>query len=81
MADKNVGKPATNVQKQMPTNVTPIKAEKCISEECKRKPDRAGFCEEHYVWFKEGLMTIDGYRAKDFDKKYHDWLRRSKKVA
>jgi hypothetical protein len=78
---KKQAKQATPVEKQMPTNVVPLKADKCTAEECKKKPERAGFCNEHYVWFKEGLMTIDGYRARDFDKKYHAWLRRTQKAA
>jgi hypothetical protein len=63
-------------EKQMPSNVVALGSNKCVAEECKSKPARAGFCEEHYTWFKEGLITMDGYKAKDFDKKYHAWLRR-----
>ena len=71
----------SNIEKQIPNNVVPLVASKCTSEDCKKKPERAGFCSEHYVWFKEGLITIDGYKAKDFDKKYHLFIARSKKVA
>ncbi len=82
MSDKNAtNKAAQDLNKQMPSNVTQLRPEKCISEDCKKKPERAGFCEEHYFWFKEGLLTIDGYKAKDFDKKYHAWLRRTQKAA
>ena len=63
-------------EKQMPGNVVSITVNKCVAEDCKHKPSRAGFCEEHYMWFKEGLLTMDGYKAKDFDKKYHAWMRR-----
>lgn len=66
-------------EKQMPSNVISLSAAKCCAESCKSKPSRAGFCEEHYMWFKEGLLTMEGYKAKDFDKKYHAMLRR--KVA
>lgn len=81
MSEKKQMKSNPSPEKQMPSNVVPLKAEKCTSEECKKKPERAGFCSEHYVWFKEGLLTIDGYKAKDFDKKYHAWLRRTQKAA
>lgn len=81
MAEKKANPNPPNLAKQMPANVIPLKAEKCLSEECKKNPERAGFCQEHYVWFKEGLLTIDGYRAKDFDKKFHSWLRRTKSAA
>ncbi|GIL18859.1 MAG: hypothetical protein BroJett040_26100 [Oligoflexia bacterium] len=68
-------------EKQLPSNVVPLTAAKCVGEDCKKKPERAGFCSEHYEWFKEGLLTIDGYKAKDFDKKYHAWLLRKQKAA
>ena len=50
---------------------------KCKGEGCAKKDARFGFCQEHFGWFKEGLITLEGYRAKDFDKKYHAWLRRN----
>jgi hypothetical protein len=81
MPEKKMTKNSPAPEKQMPSNVTPIKAEKCIAENCKHAPERANFCNEHYTWFKEGIMTIDGYKAKDFDKKYHDYLRRSQKAS
>ena len=66
-----------NIAKQIPAakviNLNPLK---CTAEECKTAPDKAGFCQEHFTWFKEGLITVQGSRAKDFDKKYHAWLRR-----
>lgn len=79
MSDK---KPATAPknnpapEKQMPGQVVNLNAHKCTAEHCKAKPERAGFCGEHYLWFKEGLLTLEGYKAKDFDKKYHDFMRR-----
>ncbi len=75
MAEKNP-KNTPAPEKQMPRNVVSITANKCVAEMCKAKPARAGFCEEHYTWVKEGLLTMDGYKAKDFDKKYHAWMRR-----
>jgi hypothetical protein len=74
-------KSAPSPEKQMPSNVIPLGSNKCTGEGCSKKPSRAGFCEEHYEWFKEGLLTMEGYRAKDFDKKYHAWMRRKQKVA
>lgn len=76
MSDKKPTKNAPAPEKQMPGQVVALKAEKCPAEGCKHKPDKAGFCQEHYVWFKEGLITLEGYKAKDFDKKYHAFLRR-----
>jgi hypothetical protein len=74
-------KSAPAPEKQMPNNVVSLQASKCVAEGCKTKPARAGFCDEHYTWFKEGLLTIDGYHAKDFDKKYHAWQLRKQKAA
>jgi hypothetical protein len=76
MAEKKEAKTAPAPEKQIPNNVVPLASNKCLAESCKSKPARAGFCEEHYVWFKEGLITLDGYKSKDFDKKYHAWMRR-----
>lgn len=75
MADK---KPVTAKpeNKQQGGQVISLVAEKCVAEGCKSKPEKAQFCKEHYTWFKEGLLTLDGKKAKDFDKKYHAWMRR-----
>lgn len=63
-------------EKQMPGKVVNLDAHKCTAEMCKAKPQRAGFCNEHYMWFKEGLLTLEGFKAKDFDKKFHSWQKR-----
>ncbi len=52
----------------------------CKSEDCKKKPDRAGFCNEHFAWFKWGLVTASGSKARDFDKKFQGYML-SKKPA
>ncbi|MCB0394702.1 MAG: hypothetical protein KDD25_09085 [Bdellovibrionales bacterium] len=54
---------------------------KCAVGDCKTRPSKAQFCSDHYVWFKEGLITKEGQRAKDFDKKYQHFLRRHPKAA
>ncbi len=74
---KAVPAPENKVQKQIPGNVVNLTAHMCTAESCKAKPERAGFCGEHYTWFKEGLLTLEGQKAKDFDKKYHAFLRRN----
>lgn len=75
MSNKNPGPQPQQKEKQIPTNVVPLTAHKCQAETCKAKPARAGFCDEHYMWFKEGLITLEGYKAKDFEKKYHNFMR------
>ncbi len=64
-----------------PNNVVSIVVDRCKTEGCKGKATRAGFCEEHFVWFKEGLVTADGHFAKDFEKKYQNFMKSRKKVA
>ena len=78
--DRKMAKSNTS-DKQIPTNVVPFKAEKCVAEGCKKNPEKAQFCGEHFTWFKEGLITAEGQKAKDFDKKYNMWMQRSKKAA
>jgi len=62
-------------------NVVSIVIDRCKAEGCKGKSTKAGFCDEHYTWFKEGLVTVDGHFAKDFDKKYQQFMKFKKKVA
>ena len=50
----------------------------CRSEKCSKKEGKLGFCQEHYGWFKEGLITREGKRPSDFDKKYQAYMQRAK---
>lgn len=43
---------------------------------CTSKATRAGFCGEHFTWFKAGLISRDGSKPKDFDKKYQAYMRK-----
>ncbi len=61
------------------SNVVPMAV--CPAEKCGKKATRAEFCNEHFVWFKEGLIARSGEKAKDFDKKYQAYLMRQKKSA
>lgn len=71
-----------NFDKQIPNNVIPLGPTKCIAEDCKSKPAKAGFCDHHFTWFKAGLITKDGAKAADFDKKHYHWeLANQKKRA
>lgn len=70
--------PPKGQQPKMPSNVVSLNDHKCRAEDCKKKPDRAGFCTEHYAWFKWGLITMEGYKARDFDKKFQGFLEAQK---
>jgi hypothetical protein len=48
---------------------------------CGTKPHKAGFCSEHFMWFKFGLVDKKGQKPLDFDKKFLAFQKRYKKVA
>lgn len=73
MADKK------GFEKQIPNNVVALGSSACTAEGCKKKHDRAGFCAEHFDWFKAGLITKEGAKAMDFDKKFYHYS--AKKAA
>ena len=73
-------KPEVKHEKQVPSNVIQLGPTKCISEGCSKKPEKASFCGEHFTWFKAGLITKEGAKAADFEKKHYQFSR-VKKVA
>lgn len=65
-----------NKQNEKPQgNVVAIS--RCLAEECSKKDAKAGFCEEHFRWYKEGLVNKHGEKAKDFDIKWQHYLARA----
>lgn len=48
---------------------------------CSGKPVRAGFCEEHFHWFKFGLVNKKGEKPVDFDKKFMAFEKRFRKAS
>ena len=64
-----------------PNNVVTISLDRCKVDGCKAKSKKAGFCDEHFMWFKEGLVTVEGHQAKDFHKKYQQFMKSHKKIA
>jgi hypothetical protein len=58
-----------------PQNVTSL-PERCPAPECKKGIARMHFCEEHFIWYKEGLINKRGQKASDFDKKYQNYMRK-----
>lgn len=54
---------------------------RCKAESCNEKITRMDFCNEHFNWFKEGLITKEGERPKDFDKKYNAYINRDKNAS
>jgi hypothetical protein len=48
----------------------------CFADGCKKRSEKANFCMEHFDWFKEGLITKEGRKPSDFEKKHFDYTRR-----
>ena len=66
MANDNNKKPAAGA----------VSHDFCPAEGCKKPVKRMHFCEEHFQWYKEGLLNKKGQRPSDFDKKYQNWMRK-----
>ncbi|MCB0348515.1 MAG: hypothetical protein KDD37_06745 [Bdellovibrionales bacterium] len=49
---------------------------RCCADGCTKRDTRANFCNEHFTWYKEGLITGEGHKAKDFDKKLQQYKAR-----
>lgn len=62
-----------------PDNVVSIV--RCVADGCGKRADRMTFCSEHFDWFKFGLITKEGKRPTDFDKKYQAFMSMKKKAA
>lgn len=50
--------------------------ERCVATECKKQVQRMHFCNEHFLWYKEGLINKRGEKPSDFDKKYQNYMRK-----
>ncbi len=64
-------------QGQAPATVTNLPTG-CKADGCKKKSEKMDFCSEHYEWFKWGLITREGQKPIDFDKKYQSFLKHKK---
>ena len=53
----------------------------CLADTCKKKSEKAGFCMEHFDWFKEGLITKEGRKPSDFEKKFFSYQQRRRPAA
>ena len=51
---------------------------RCKAQGCNKKSDRMDFCNEHYEWFKFGLLTKMGEKPIDFDKKFISFQKHKK---
>ncbi len=46
-----------------------VGVEGCKCQGCKKPQAQFTFCHDHYEWFKFGLITKEGKKVPDFDKK------------
>ncbi len=81
-----MGKKENKDQPSQPKQDGPIGPVDCGAETCRTKADRFGFCSEHYVHFKFGLITRKGEKVSDYDKKFEHFKvfqerERSKQAA
>ena len=60
---------------QNPNNVVAFLA-RCPVENCCHKAERSAFCNEHFHWFKQGLVNRKGEKPKDFDRKYQAYIKK-----
>ena len=68
--EKNEKSPKPNLP---PQNVAELPSRCPV---CNKKASRINFCDEHFLWFKEGLINRQGEKPKDFDKKYQLFMRK-----
>jgi hypothetical protein len=64
--------------------VTASSVEHCKCSGCKKTEARFTFCDEHYEWFKFGLISKTGAKVSDFDKKmdhYASYVAKQKQYA
>ncbi len=67
---------ATKLKHQQTENNVAQMPSRCTAPDCTKKADRLNFCPEHYDWFKFGLLTKEGQKPSDFDKKFMAWQKR-----
>jgi hypothetical protein len=48
----------------------------CPVEACKKPVTRMHFCNDHFGWYKEGLINKKGEKPSDFDKKFQHFMRK-----
>lgn len=59
----------------------PVAAAPANCPVCGKKSAKMHFCQEHFMWFKAGLVNRRGEKPSDFDKKYQSFLRKEAKTA
>lgn len=63
------------MSKENKANAAPS-TDRCPVADCKKGVQRMHFCNEHFTWYKEGLINKHGVRPTDFDKKYQQFMRK-----
>ena len=63
------------------TETIVVAEDKCKADNCKSSQVRFTFCDEHYDWFKFGLINKSGKQVSDFEKKYGHFLSHETKTT
>lgn len=79
-SDKAAAKPHDKKPQPAPLSNVVAFTNRCAVKDCKKSPTLVNFCNEHYDWFKFGMITKNGDKPVDFDKKHQAFLKH-KKVA
>ncbi len=61
-----------------PMNNVVAMPNRCGVKDCKKAPTLVNFCAEHYEWFKFGMITKNGDKPVDFDKKHQAFMKHKK---
>lgn len=64
------------MKKKNQAEVIKFKDLKCLCTHCQEKGEWGGFCMEHYLWFKAGLLTDEGKKVPHFNQKYSEFIAR-----
>jgi hypothetical protein len=76
MAKEEKKAPAPQKQQQQPkAQGGPEVASACKAESCKKKPEKFGFCLEHYEMYMAGVLRGDGAKPIDYEEKLALFLK------
>lgn len=78
MSDK---KPEQKKTQEQTNNVVALGPTGCKSEGCKKKPEKFGFCLEHYELYMAGVIRGDGKKPIDFEQKLFQYQQQTLKKA
>jgi hypothetical protein len=73
MAKEDNKAPAQKPQQQQKPQAEVVSS--CKAESCKKKPEKFGFCLEHYEMYMAGVLRGDGAKPIDYEEKLALFLK------